>query len=153
MNILQLYENEIFPRRIDDIKSQITVISKINYRNDRKARESYKKLLGELEIDADTEFKDIIDKIENNDAFIEICGRNGSSALELFWDIVDEKKQILKVKKNLIDSVISTMKNGNTYDEKMWESLETFSNALKSTRDERLANLDLTLEMVVKEKK
>ena len=28
---------------------------------------------------------------------------------------------------------------------KMWESLETFSNALKSTRDERLANLDLTL--------
>lgn len=145
LNILQLYENEIFPRRIDDIKSQITVISKINYRNDRKARESYKKLLGELEIDADTEFKDIIDKIENNDAFIEICGRNGSSALELFWDIVDEKKQILKVKKNLVDSVISTMKNGNTYDEKMWESLETFSNALKSTRDERLANLDLTL--------
>ena len=65
-----------------------------------------------------TEFKDIIDKIENNDAFIEICGRNGSSALELFWDIVDEKKQILKVKKNLVDSVISTMKNGNTYDEK-----------------------------------
>ena len=118
MNILQLYENEIFPRRIDDIKSQITVISKINYRNDRKARESYKKLLGELEIDADTEFKDIIDKIENNDAFIEICGRNGSSALELFWDIVDEKKQILKVKKNLVDSVISTMKNGNTCDEK-----------------------------------
>jgi len=54
LNILQLYENEIFPRRIDDIKSQITVISKINYRNDRKARESYKKLLGELEIDADT---------------------------------------------------------------------------------------------------
>ena len=100
---------------------------------------------GQLEIDADTEFKDIIDKIENNDAFIEICGRNGSSALELFWDIVDEKKQILKVKKNLVDSVISTMKNGNTYDEKMWESLETFSNALKSTRDERLANLDLTL--------
>lgn len=146
LNILQLYENEIFPRRIDDIKSQITVISKINYRNDRKARESYKKLLGELEIDADTEFKDIIDKIENNDAFIEICGRNGSSALELFWDIVDEKKQILKVKKNLVDSVISTMKNGNTYDEKMWESLETFSNALKSTRDERLANLDLTLK-------
>ena len=145
LNILQLYENEIFPRRIDDIKSQITVISKINYRNDRKARESYKKLLGELEIDADTEFKDIIDKIENNDAFIEICGRNGSSALELFWDIVDEKKQILKVKKNLVDSVISTMKNGNTCDEKMWESLETFSNALKSTRDERLANLDLTL--------
>ena len=28
----------------------------------------------------------------------------------------------------------------------MWESLETFSNALKSTRDERLANLDLTLK-------
>ena len=94
MNILQLYENEIFPRRIDDIKSQITVISKINYRNDRKARESYKKLLGELEIDAGTEFKDIIDKIENNDAFIEICGRNGSSALELFWDIVDEETNI-----------------------------------------------------------
>ena len=46
------------------------MISKINYRNDRKARESYKKLLGELEIDAGTEFKDIIDKIENNDALL-----------------------------------------------------------------------------------
>lgn len=145
LNILQLYENEIFPGIIDDIKSQITDISKINYRNDRKAREGYKKLLTELEIEADTEFKDIIEKIENNDAFIEICGRNGSSALELFWDIVDEKKQILKVKKNLVDAVIATMKkNDNIYNEKMWESAKAFSDALKSVGDERLANLDLT---------
>ena len=96
-----------------------------------------------LKIDASTQFEDVFEEIENNDAFIELCGRNGSSPLELFWDIVDEKRQILKVKQDLVESVVLEMKKQGSYSESLWESEEVFIDALKSSNDDRLLKIDL----------
>ncbi|KAK6867396.1 Pre-mRNA-processing protein PRP40 [Candida tropicalis] len=143
LDILKLYEKEIFPRIIEDLKSQRETLEKSNYRNDRKARDNFKKLLLTLKIDASTQFEDVFEEIENNDAFIELCGRNGSSPLELFWDIVDEKRQILKVKQDLVESVVLEMKKQGSYSESLWESEEVFIDALKSSNDDRLSKIDL----------
>lgn len=143
LDILKLYEKEIFPRIIEDLKSQRETLEKSNYRNDRKARDNFKKLLLTLKIDASTQFEDVFEEIENNDAFIELCGRNGSSPLELFWDIVDEKRQILKVKQDLVESVVLEMKKQGSYSESLWESEEVFIDALKSSNDDRLLKIDL----------
>ncbi|RCK66231.1 Pre-mRNA-processing protein PRP40 [Candida viswanathii] len=143
LDILKLYEREIYPKIIEDLKVQTDNLSKSNYRNDRKARDNYKKLLSTLNIDANTQFEDVFEGIENNDAFIELCGRNGSTPLELFWDIVDEKRQILKVKQDLVESAVLEMKKERSYAEDIWNSEEAFIEALKSSKDDRLEKIDL----------
>lgn len=146
LDILKLYEKEIYPQIIKDLKSRSDVLLQSNYRNDRKARDNYKKLLSTLKIDASTQFEDILPEIENNDAFIDLCGRNGSNPLELFWDIVDEKRQILKVKQDLVESTILEMKKQGSYSESIWESEDAFINTLKSSKDDRLVKIDINKE-------
>ncbi|RLV91628.1 Actin-related protein 2/3 complex subunit 4 [Spathaspora sp. JA1] len=106
VDILNLYQSKIFPNTIKEIQVKIDTITKTNYRHDRQARDNFKQLLQSINIDAVTKFQDILPQLENHDAFIEICGRNGSTPVELFWDIVDEKKQLLKVKKDLVETII-----------------------------------------------
>ena len=132
IDILELYSKEIYPQTVDNIKQEIPLIEKQNYRNDRKAREAFKSLLGELPIEANTLFQDIFPLIEEEDAFIELCGRNGSTAIELFWDITSEKLQLLKVKTDLVRTII------NKDEANILTNKETFLNYIKQSQDERL---------------
>lgn len=105
VDILKLYKTKIYPQTLKKLETQISVEEKKNYRTDRKSRTQFKKFLVEkVSIRSNTLFKDIFAELENEDSFIEICGRNGSSPLELFWDIVDEKRQVMKLKKDLIEN-------------------------------------------------
>ncbi|QWU88129.1 hypothetical protein CA3LBN_002394 [Candidozyma haemuli] len=142
LDILELYMAKVYPKIENDIKTQITKAEKANYRADRKAREAFKKLLvKQVKINAGTLFKDVLPQFEDEDAFIELCGRNGSTPLELFWDIVDEKSQDLKVKKDLVEAVLRESKID--YDEVL-SSKETFVDTLTNIKDDRLSAFDLT---------
>lgn len=146
LDILDMYMAKVYPKVIDSINKQILKAEKANYRADRKAREAFKQLLvKKVKINAGSLFKDVFPQFEDEDLFIEICGRNGSTPLELFWDIVDEKSQELKVKKDLMEAVL---RESNVDYEEALVSKEVFIEKLAGINDERLSVFDLkdTLE-------
>lgn len=138
LDILQLYSSKVYPKIIIRIKEDLSALEKVNYTSDRKARQAFKKILQSKTIKANTVFQDL--KIDDEDAFIELCGRNGSSPLELFWDVVEEKKQLLKVKKDLVEhSLLShTSQNSDISIEEIYNSFENFKSILRKVKDERL---------------
>lgn len=142
LDIILLYTSKIYPKIIEKIKTDLAAAEKTNYRSDRKARQAFKKILQNKAIKANSTFKDL--QIEDEDAFIEICGRNGPSPLELFWDIVEEKKQLLKVKKDLIEhSLIAyETQNEGTSLESIFKDFTTFMSTLKEVKDERLTTFN-----------
>ncbi|KAM9895509.1 hypothetical protein OXX69_010992 [Metschnikowia pulcherrima] len=146
LDILQLYASKIYPSLVGKFRAEITSIEKVNYRSDRHARDAFKALLATKNINANTTFKSVLPELENEDAFIEICGRNGSTPLELFWDIVEEKRQLQKVKKDLIEHSLRAHldQNGQGADyEDTLDSFDAFLSTLRQVKDERLASVDL----------
>lgn len=148
LDMLELYKNKIYPQLMASIKKEVESAQKINFRSDRKARKAFKALLStKVTINANTLFQDVLPQLEDEDDFIEICGRNGSTPLELFWDIVDEKRQVLKVKKDLVEHNLRDFKAQNPgkidWDELM-DDIVTFVDTLKSIKDDRLASFDLS---------
>ena len=146
VDILELYQTKIYPTIIQEIKDDIKVIEKTNLRTDRIARSNFKLLLKTLKISANSLFKDVFPTLENEDAFIELCGRNGSTPLELFWDIVDDKHQLLKLKKDLIMGVLLDLRKTEQISmESLLSTKEVFINKLNSLKDERLSSFDIKL--------
>lgn len=149
LDILDLYTEKIYPSVVEGIKKQIHEVDKANYRSDRKARQAFKEFLRtKVTINANSLFKNIVDQLENEDAFIELCGRNGSTPLELFWDIVDEKNQLLKVKKDLVERCLLDVKaqDPDCDYEEILSSPDKFLNTLKKLTDDRLSAFDLSTE-------
>ncbi|KAI5950899.1 PRP40 [Candida jiufengensis] len=129
LDILKLYKREIYLEIIKKLEEDIQTQEKQIYRNDRKARDNFKIYLSSISITHKTKFNDVFDKLESEDSFIELCGRNGSTPLDLFWDKVDEKIQIFKLQKNKIESILNE-KGEN--DALIWLSFDKFSKFLKS---------------------
>ncbi|KAF8000474.1 hypothetical protein HF325_005403 [Metschnikowia pulcherrima] len=128
------------------VLTKLDILQLVNYRSDRHARDAFKALLATKNINANTTFKSVLPELENEDAFIEICGRNGSTPLELFWDIVEEKRQLQKVKKDLIEHSLRAHldQNGQGADyEDTLDSFDAFLSTLRQVKDERLASVDL----------
>ncbi|KAK6456357.1 uncharacterized protein RJT20DRAFT_128222 [Scheffersomyces xylosifermentans] len=148
LDLLDLYETKIYPTIIKDIKEDMNTIQKSNFRADRKARENFKQLLRTFKINANSSFKDFLPRFETEDAFIEICGRNGSTPVELFWDIVDEKNQLLKLKKDIIEAVLSDLKKSDPSQtkDKILSSKESFLQVLSGLKDdERISSFEIRI--------
>lgn len=140
LDILRLYMDKLYPHILSDIKRNLQSQESKNYRTDRKARAAFKDLLHhKFTINANTLFKELLPKLEEEDAFIELCGRRGSTPLELFWDVVDEKNQLLKVKKDLITNIIRDL---NLDQNEVFSTKESFTSTLASLEDEKLSIFD-----------
>ncbi|CAK7905846.1 pre-mRNA-processing protein Prp40p [[Candida] anglica] len=148
LDILNLYKNKIYPKILQKLKDKISDIEKINYRSDRVARTQFKRFLRTLNINANTLFKDIFGLLEGDDSFFEICGRNGSSPLELFWDIVDEKYQTMKLKKDLVENAINEFKRRGAIDDykSILSSKEKFRNTLGNLKHDSLTGFNFQEE-------
>lgn len=144
VDILQLCLDTLYPQEIERLETEVDTKQKQNYTNDRKARDVFKSLLKEIPIQADTTFEEILPLIEDEDAFIEICGRNGSTPIELFWDIISEKQQLLKVKADVVESCIQGL-DMNLQDVLVDE--EKFREAFTSITDDRLEEIDFEDEL------
>lgn len=140
LDMLELYSDKILPEEIKRLEDQAKVLDQRNYRSDRKARDKFKQLLNEMPIQANTLFEEILPIIEDEDAFIDLCGRNGSTPVELFWNLIREKLQLLKVKTDLVESTIKSL--GNSNEKFLYKNLLTdkqhFLQELSTVEDERL---------------
>lgn len=145
LDMLKIYMDKIYPKIVEGIKLRIEKAEKQNYSADRSARAAFKSFLTKnITINANTLFKDVFPEIENEDVFIELCGRNGLTPLELFWDVVDEKKLALKVKKDIVEG--SLRKQEKVDEQDIFENFDAFLKELKSVKDERLAVFDFELK-------
>lgn len=93
-DVLQQYINLIEQKRVH-MEEALEKIQKESYSKDRYARDQFKKLLTDkklgIVIRATTKWSDIYPLIQGNSAFLNIIGRNGSSPLDLFKDVVEEE--------------------------------------------------------------
>lgn len=143
LDILNLYREKIYPKRTESIKAEIKVKEKENFRSDRKARDKFKKSLQSQKITATSKFEVFVNQFENEDSFIELSGRNGSTPIELFWDIVDEKHQVLKLKCDLIEVIL---KEKGVEEKKVYTEKEELINQLKVIDDDRLNKFDVNID-------
>ncbi|GME78045.1 unnamed protein product [Ambrosiozyma monospora] len=85
---------------------------KLNYRLDRIARENFTKLIEEkfsgVKWLADLKWVGFVSALKDDERFIELCGHNGSSAIDFYWDLLDKENQILKGEKELVKHVLAT---------------------------------------------
>lgn len=148
VDLLNLYQQKIFPKILMKLESEIKDFEEANSRADAKARANFKRLLSNLDINAHSKFEDFFELFETEDAFIELCGRNGSSPAELFWDIVDEKSQTLKLKKDLIHSILTDIcrVDASKTVKDLLCNIETFTEALSMSKDTRLSNISLNID-------
>jgi len=144
-----MYETKILPKLIAKIKDEIKHEEEINYKSDRKARVNFERFLKTLPLNAMSRFEDYLNDFEKEDSFIELCGRNGSSAIELFWDIVDEKYRILKLKSDLVHGVLIDLTKADPKNNKLsqfYATKDSFVEKLTTVDDERLNILEITAE-------
>lgn len=147
LDILELYTTEIYPKIMGELQAEIEVVEKKNHRSDRKARDNFKEFISQhININANSLFKELFPRLENEDCFIELCGRNGSSPLDFFWDIVDEKYQLMKLKKDLVENTLLGLKNESNFDyDSILEDKEIFVKTLANLKDERLSAFDFNI--------
>lgn len=94
------------------IDEQLRDVKESNYTRDRYARDQFKAWLrGELEPKLEIKFnstwnRDIYPQIKNDDKFLALVGRNGSSPLDLFHDRLHELITILKTKSSLVQEIL-----------------------------------------------
>lgn len=77
----------------------------------RKARAAYLGLMEELrssgQIRAGTMWKDIYPSIENDERYTDLLGLEGSSPLDLFWDVVDDLDQKVEDLQRVVEGVLA----------------------------------------------
>lgn len=105
LDILSVYE-KITTELEAALKEKIQQHKNMNLREDRKARDAFKQELSSLEKNANLKWFQFVAffKTESkapSPGLMGICGRYGSSPIDFFWDIIDEQRQVLLVKRDL----------------------------------------------------
>lgn len=79
-----------------------------NYTKDRIARDNFKRLLRsqDIRIRANTKWKDVYPIFKNDSRFIRMLGTNGSSALDLFLDFVEEKAIAIAAHRSIAQTLL-----------------------------------------------
>lgn len=100
-NLITLQNKQI--QKIDKMKAK-------NYRNDRICRDEFRSLLQELKkedlLRVDTKWSEIYPAIVQDERFLGLIGRDGSTPIELFWDFIDEEEIIINGKKDIASQVL-----------------------------------------------
>lgn len=103
---------------------------KLNYTYDRKARDAFENVLSIITKSSQLKWVDFLESLKTTPEFIELCGHNGSSPIEYFWDIIDEENIKLRSKRDSIKDIL--FKKNISIDEL---SLEQFSSLSKDVAD------------------
>jgi len=109
LDILKAFEDHIkaLERSLND-KKQTEKSQKT--RRERQARDNFVQLLSELKqagkIKAGTKWMEIHALIEDDPRYVTLLGQHGSTALDLFWDMVEEEENKLRTKRNDVLDVL-----------------------------------------------
>jgi pre-mRNA-processing factor 40 len=150
LDLLTLFEHNMMELQ-KDYKQLIKDTNRLNYRSDRKSRDGFRELLGELKegglFRADSKWQDIYELMKEDDRFIELLGRNGSNPVELFQDAKEEEEVLIKAKQVVVEQVL--VKNGVSVkdDIDMDEQLKQIMQVLE--KDEQTKEYDSdTIELI-----
>ncbi|CEP62187.1 snoRNA-splicing protein PRP40 LALA0_S04e09802g [Lachancea lanzarotensis] len=83
-------------------------VKSANFTSDRKARDRFRQLLADhsKEIRCTTKWEDIYSSIKSDARFKMLLGRNGSSALDLFLDQVEERALVMKAQQSIASQIL-----------------------------------------------
>lgn len=73
---------------------------KMKFRNERKNREAFKGLLADLHRDghikAGSKWKHVLPLLENDERYLNMLGQDGSTPMQLFWDVLEDEERALR---------------------------------------------------------
>ncbi|CAR21831.1 snoRNA-splicing protein PRP40 [Lachancea thermotolerans CBS 6340] len=89
-------------------EEELKKLKSANYTKDRIARDHFKELLAEhsKSIRCNSKWEDLYSLFKSDSRFLSLLGRNGSSALDLFMDLVEEKANIMKAQKSIANQIL-----------------------------------------------
>lgn len=108
-DVLTVFQNHVkaLERKFND---SVQEEKNKKFRRERKNRDNFIALLSELrkdgKIKAGTKWSQIHPLIEADDRYKAMAGQPGSTAMELFWDVVEEEERALRSTRNEILDVI-----------------------------------------------
>ncbi|ODV75892.1 snoRNA-splicing protein PRP40 CYBJADRAFT_121285, partial [Cyberlindnera jadinii NRRL Y-1542] len=109
LDLITLFESNLVEIEQQQMKL-VQVEARKNYRADRKARDGFKELLGELKeselFNANSKWDEIYELIKEDDRFLDMLGRNGSTPFELFQDAIDEEELLIKAKQGVAEQIL-----------------------------------------------
>jgi pre-mRNA-processing factor 40 len=95
---------------VQEHDEQYRKAEKIRKRRARKARDAYRALLSDLEaageISSKTTWQMTLSKIKDEPAYIELCGMQGSSPLDLWMDVVDDLGEAVQAAVGKVESAL-----------------------------------------------
>lgn len=103
LDLLTAFQNHIksLERALNDAKQEQ---KKLKFRKERKNRDAFKALLSDLrrdgKINAGTKWSKILPVFENDARYTNMAGQSGSTAQELFWDVIEEEDRNLRGPRN-----------------------------------------------------
>lgn len=108
-DILTVFQNHVkaLERTFNDTRQEE---KNKKLRKERKSRDGFISLLKELrkdgKIKAGTKWSQIYSLIENDDRYKAMAGQPGSTAMDLFWDMIEEEERALRSTRNDVYDVI-----------------------------------------------
>jgi pre-mRNA-processing factor 40 len=108
-DVLTVFQNHVkaLERKLND---SLQEEKNKKLRRERKARDNFLALLSELrkagKIKAGTKWSTIYPLIQSDERYLAMAGLPGSTAMELFWDIVEEEERALRSTRNDVLDVI-----------------------------------------------
>lgn len=92
----------------DSMKDELRQLQARNYTKDRLARDHFKELLrsSEVRVKANSKWKDVYPVLKSNPKFLRMLGTGGSSALDLFLDLVEEKSITISANRSIAQNLL-----------------------------------------------
>jgi pre-mRNA-processing factor 40 len=121
-------------------------------RRDRKARDNFIALLSELKKDgkikAGTKWNEVHPLIESEERYLAMAGHPGSTAMELFWDVVEEEERALRSIRNDVLDAIDVSCHPPSAFERPLKLTTTRTNALRSPQKLRFKSLSQSSRVI-----
>ncbi|KAF7191419.1 Pre-mRNA-processing protein prp40 [Pseudocercospora fuligena] len=155
VDIFSAYENHM--KALERVANDAIQTEKRNkYRRQRQARDNFKQLLHEKlregRIKAGTKWQDFFPQIKDDERFIAYLGvQQGSEAIELFWDVVEDEERKLRSKRNDALDVLEDKRWEMTLETSVSEFLEVMRShpkTAKYTEDDLQMIFDRLMEKV-----
>lgn len=90
------------------MEQELNTLQEHNYTKDRIARDNFKQLLHspDIEIRSNTKWQDVYPLIKTDERFLRMLGTGGSSPLDLFLDVVEERKITLAAQRSVVQNML-----------------------------------------------
>ena len=117
-DVLTVFQNHVkaLERNFNDSKQRE---KNKQLRQNRKARDNFKQLLSDLrndgKITAGSRWDKVYPLIKDDERYRAMAGQAGSSAMDLFWDVVEEEERALRGTRNDVLDVIDVSPNHFLY--------------------------------------